>query len=306
MVMEERSTAEKIPVGVHTSVLLKEIIDGLAVEEGDIVVDATVNGGGMSEEVLNRFGGKIQLVSIDADSSALEKAKEKLGERKEVTLLNGNFRNLKELLQGIGVLKIDRIMFDLGLSSNQLENSERGFSFKKDEPLLMTFEKAPGENTLTASDIANTWDTENIEIILRAYGEERQARRIAEAIVEARKIKKIETAKELGEIIERVIRRRGKIHPATKTFQAFRMAVNDELETLKIGLRDGFELLRGGGHMAVISFHSLEDRVVKNFMREKAKEGEGTLITKKPIVPGRVEQVANPRSRSAKLRIIKK
>lgn len=292
---------------MHTSVLLPEIVDGLAPQKGDIVVDATVNGGGMSEELLRRFGKDITLYAIDADESALQRAGTRLKEfQGNVHFIKGNFRDLTTLLAEHGVSSIDRAMFDLGLSSNQLEESGRGFSFRKNEPLLMTFEVAPGPEKLTAYDIANHWDRENIETIIRSYGEERKARKISEAIVSAREEKPIETSLELANIIEKAVGRRGKVHPATKTFQAFRMAVNDELGSITLGLTSAFELLKPGGRIAVISFHSLEDRTVKHFMKEKAAEGSGVLVVKKPVVPTREEITKNPRARSAKLRIIEK
>lgn len=290
---------------MHKSVLLKEIIDSLNLKEDSVLVDATVNGGGMSEEALKRMRGKLKLICIDADEGALEKARERLG-HEGVTFLKGNFGNLKELLRSANVTSIDAIMFDLGLSSNQLDASGRGFSFRFDEPLLMTFAAQPGKEALTAYAIVNEWDEENIETIIRSYGEERRAKRIAERIVEKRKEGPIKTSKELGDIIEKALGRHGKIHPATKTFQALRMTVNDELGNLKRGLEQAFELLSPEGRMAVISFHSLEDRIVKNFIREKADAGLGKRITKKPIAPSRQEMTENPRSRSAKLRILEK
>ncbi len=292
---------------MHTSVLVKELLDGLQIREGDTVVDATVNGGGTSEEILKRFGKRIKLICLDADHTALEGAKKRLeGFGTSPLFIHGNFRDLRELLEKTGIQKIDRILFDLGLSSNQLEAGGRGFSFQKDEPLLMTFEADQKDEVLSAFDIVNSWQEENIEIILRAYGEERKAKAIAKAIVERRVIKPIKTSKELSEIIDQAIGRHGKIHPATKTFQALRIAVNDELETLKKGLKQAFELLTPSGRIAVISFHSLEDRIVKNFMRDRAKGDEGERVSKKPIVADEEEKKENPRSRSAKLRILQK
>ncbi len=293
---------------IHISVLLEELFDGLDIKPKSIVVDATVNGGGMSKEVLKRFPNKVKLVCIDADKEALKVAEANLGKvsNNATSFVCGNFRDIKTLLESVGVKKVDRIIFDLGLSSNQLESSGRGFSFLKDEPLLMTFCSSPGKNALTAFDIANLWEAENIETILRFYGEEKQARKISRVIVEARKKGLIKTSKQLAEIIERVVGRKGKIHPATKTFQAFRMAVNDEITSLKDAIKDGFEVLNTGGRIAVISFHSIEDRIVKNFIRDKAKEGAALSLFKKPLTAGEEEKIKNPRSRSAKLRILEK
>ena len=293
---------------IHISVLLKELIDGLGIKSGSVVVDATVNGGGMSKEILKRFSNKVKLVCIDADENALKLAKKNLRKVSSNTpsFVRGNFRDMKVLLESVGVKKADRIIFDLGLSSNQLESSGRGFSFLKDEPLLMTFSDSPEENALTAFDIANLWEVENIEIILRSYGEEKEARKIARAIVETRKRGLIKTSKQLSSIVEKAVRRRTKIHRATKTFQAFRMAVNDEINSLKDALKDGFEILNTGGKIAVISFHSIEDRVVKNFIRDKVKEGKALSLFKKPLMAEKEEKIKNPRSRSAKLRILEK
>ena len=293
---------------IHISVLLKELIDGLGIKSGSVVVDATVNGGGMSKEILKRFSNKVKLVCIDADENALKLAKKNLRKVSSNTpsFVRGNFRDMKVLLESVGVKKADRIIFDLGLSSNQLESSGRGFSFLKDEPLLMTFSDSPEENALTAFDIANLWEVENIEIILRSYGEEKEARKIARAIVEARKRGLIKTSKQLSSIVEKAVRRRTKIHPATKTFQSFRMAVNDEINSLKDALKDGFEILNTGGKIAVISFHSIEDRAVKNFIRDKVKEGKALSLFKKPLMAEKEEKIKNPRSRSAKLRILEK
>jgi 16S rRNA (cytosine1402-N4)-methyltransferase len=193
-------------------------------------------------------------------------------------------------------------MLDLGLSSDQFETSGRGFTFQKDEPLLMTFKKNPTEHDLTADEIVNTWDEANIADIIYGYGDERYSRRIAKSIVESRPIK---TTFELVEAVKLgtpSAYHRGRINPATKTFQALRITVNDEINTLKEGLRKGFEALNPGGRMAVISFHSIEDRVTKRFFKEVG----GNILTKKPIVPSDEEKIRNPRSRSAKLRIIEK
>jgi 16S rRNA (cytosine1402-N4)-methyltransferase len=210
----------------------------------------------------------------------------------------------------LNIKKVNGVVFDLGLSSDHFENSGRGFSFKKDEPLLMTFEKDLTKARFTARDIVNDWDEENIADILYGYGEEKFSRRIAKNIVEARKEKAINTTTDLVEIIEKSVpvwyKKGRKTHFATKTFQALRITVNDELETLKDGLKKGFDALEKQGRLVVVSFHSLEDRIIKNFMRDKKNEREGILITKKPIVPSREEIKENPRSRSAKLRIIEK
>jgi 16S rRNA (cytosine1402-N4)-methyltransferase len=211
-------------------------------------------------------------------------------------------------LDQAGVAGVDGIIFDLGLSSNQIEESGRGFSFKTDEPLLMTMKKDPQSSDITAYEIVNSWSEESLADIIYGYGEDRFARRIAKAIVMAREIQSIETAGQLSDIIASVVPKFGfkKINPATKTFQAIRIAVNDELGAIKEALPKAFSRLNTGGRISIISFHSLEDRIVKRFFKEKSEAGEGRLINKKPITPSPQEIAENPRSRSAKLRIIEK
>ncbi len=204
---------------------------------------------------------------------------------------------------------MDAFMLDLGLSSYQFETSGSGFTFRKDEHLLMTFNAVPNEETLTAREIVNVWDENNIADVIYGYGEEKFSRKIAKGIVDARAIKPIETTFELVDIIKKSTPgwyHHGKIHPATRTFQALRITVNDEIGALTEGLAQGFERLRKGGRMAVISFHSIEDRVVKRFMRHQSDAGLGQLITKKPLPPQDAELIRNPRARSAKLRVIEK
>lgn len=298
----------------HVSVLLQEVVDGLDIRKGDIVLDATLGGGGHSEALCSRES-KSTFIGLDADIEAIERSKKRLASCTcTFHFYQTNFRNLDQALKSLNIDHIDRVVFDLGLSSYQVDSSisesggapGRGFSFRGSEPLKMTFASSITPESLTAEQIVNEWDEENIATIILNYGEERQAKRIAQAIVSARDVKPIKTTSELRDIIEGVIRRRGKIHPATKTFQALRMTVNDELRALEEGLQKAWKLLTPGGRIAVISFHRLEDRFVKNFFRDEAKSGTGKLITKKPIVPKRDEVVENPRSRSAKLRIIEK
>ncbi len=301
----------------HIPVLLKEIIDGLALKEGDTVFDATLGGGGHAAEICERIGHEGTLIGVDLDEEALRRAREKTAEcAATVRFTKGNFRNLDVVLQQEGITEIDKALFDLGMSSLEIEASGRGFSFRKDEPLLMTFDSdpnypAPGESrtggALTAEEIINTWSEEDLERILLEYGEERFAQRIAETIVARRKEKKIERTGELAAIVNSCYpgRLRRGDSPA-KTFQALRIAVNDELEALAEGLKKAAERLALAGRIAVISFHSLEDRIVKRYFRELAKEGSFIIITRKPIIAGEEELAANPRSRSAKLRIIEK
>lgn len=295
---------------VHKTVLLQETIDGLNLtaspslggNNNSLVIDGTFGGGGHSAEICKRYPG-VKIIAFDQDKSAFKKSEIKFKDLNcNITFVNKNFREINEK-------NVDGIIFDLGLSSDQLENSGRGFSFIKDEPLLMTMKENPSSEDVTAMDVVNTWGEESLADIIYGYGEEKQARRIAKEIVEFRKKQKIETTFDLVKIIEQAIPakfRKGRIHYATKTFQAIRIAVNDELGALGEGLEKGFQALKVGGRMSVISFHSLEDRIVKKFYKGKADEGIARLINKKVILASDDEIKNNPRSRSAKLRILEK
>ncbi len=295
---------------MHTTVLLHETIDGLALAEGDVVFDLTLGDGGHAAAACRAVGASGTVVGIDADEAAIRRATQKLSaEPCRFLSARENFRNIDEVARQHKVGAINKIIMDLGLRTGHLEESGRGFSFKKDEPLLMTFDSAPGEGVLTAYEVVNTWSEQDLTDIIREYGEERFARPIAQAIVAERGKKRVGTTAHLAEIVESAVPawyRRARLHPATKTFQAIRMAVNDELPALQEALEKGVALLAREGRIAVISFHSLEDRVVKNFFRTQEKEGGYRQITKKPIVPSRGEVARNPRSRSAKLRILEK
>lgn len=291
----------------HVPVLLQEVVDGLQAREGETILDATVGGGGHSEALCRAVGGNALFVCLDADEDALTRSRKRLASCScSFRFARTNFRNLDTALRSLGVERINRALFDLGLASHQLDESGRGFSFRGSEPLHMTFAKDTSEDALTAGKIVNEWDAENIATILRSYGEERAAERIAAAIVQARTHKPITTTAELREVIERTVPRWGRIHPATKTFQALRMTVNDEIGALAEGVRKAWDALAPNGRLAVISFHSLEDRFVKQFMRDEAAAGRGLRVTKKPTVPAREEVLENSRARSAKLRIIEK
>jgi len=294
---------------VHKTVLLKESIDGLDIHEDDIYLDGTLGSAGHALYALQQTNGNLKVIGLDRDTEALERSKQRLAEYKDVNLSESSYKDLEEVLNKLNISKINRFMLDLGLSSDQFETSGRGFTFKNDEPLLMSFKKDLKPEDLTAAKIVNTWAEESIADIIYGFGEERYSRRIAKAIVNYREKKEIEKTGELVEIINQAVPffyKKGRIHPATRTFQALRIAVNDELNTLKIGLSKGFEKLDSGGRMAIISFHSLEDRIVKNFNKEKEELGLAKIITKKPIAPGDDELSQNPRSRSAKLRILEK
>ena len=291
----------------HLSVLLNESIEGLNLKNGSTFVDATLNAGGHSALVLDKFGKNVRIIGIDVDADAIARAKENIS-ASNVSFFQENFRNLCKVLDEAKVEQFDGILFDLGLSSNQIEESGRGFSFKADEPLLMTMKKNPQASDVTAHEIVNSWSEESLSDIIYGYGEDRFARRIAKAIVMARAVRPIDTAGELAEIVASAVPRYGfkKINPATKTFQAIRIAVNDELGALKTALPKAFDRLSRGGRIAIISFHSLEDRIVKRYFKEKSDLEQAKIITKKPITPSPQEIAENPRSRSAKLRILEK
>ena len=261
-------------------------------------------------EIVNRFGRDVKIVCIDEDEDALERAEKALSKvNADFVTKKANFRSLDWVLDELGYKQIDKILFDLGLSSNQLELSGRGFSFNKEEPLIMTFGKGNSPSGVSARDIVNSWKEEDIANLIYQYGEERFSRRIAKGIIEFRKAQSIETTSQLALIVRDAVPfwyGKRKINPATKTFQALRIAVNDEVEALKEGLAKGFERLKPKGRMIVISFHSIEDRIVKTFYKELHKTEKGILVVKKPIVPTREEIEENKRSRSAKLRIIEK
>ncbi len=304
---------------IHKTVLLNETIEGLNLKSNSVVVDATFGGGGHSLEICKRFP-KVKIIAIDQDASAFEKAKSKFkGLDCNITFININFRHLKNLKDfgAFALGDISGIIFDLGLSSDQLENSGRGFSFMKDEPLLMQMQNSgkdsekenPLSDEVTAYDVVNSWSEESLADIIYGYGEEKFARRIAKGIVEARSKTEIKTTFDLVKIISDsvpAVYRRGRLHFATRTFQAIRIAVNDELRVLEEGLKGGFEILKSGGRMSVISFHSLEDRIVKKFYKNKEKEGKAKLINKRIITASEKEIKENPRSRSAKLRVLEK
>lgn len=289
----------------HKPVLLQEVINILDPKSGDVFVDATLGGAGHAVAVAREAKG-ISVVGLEADPDTVPQARKNLLEAGvEAKIFNENFRNIGEVLASAGV-EPDKILFDLGLSEFSLFSSGRGFSFAGDEVLDMRFD--PKKQALTAKDIVNEWSAEDIENVLKAYGEERFAPKIARQVVRQRKEGKIEKASDLALIVENAYPKkfRKRLHPATKTFQALRIAVNDELDSLKHGLYGAWEALKPEGKMAVISFHSIEDRIVKNFFKDKALDGTGELLTKKPLSATKVELSKNPKARSAKLRAIQK
>lgn len=295
---------------MHQSVLLKESIKSLDLHPGSIMVDGTLGAGGHTEEACREFGSGVRIFAFDLDADAIERSGARLeASGCDVSFHQSNFKNMDTVLHEKGVTGVDAILLDLGWSLDQFETGGRGLSFRKDEPLRMTLKKEISETEFSAYDILNTWKEEDIANIIYGYGEERFARRIAREIVEKRDDNPIKTTTDLVEIIMNAVPsfyKHGRLHPATKTFQALRIAVNDELGNLREVLHKGFELLKPGGRFSIITFHSLEDRIVKNFFREKASEGVAELLTKKPIIPSDEELAENKRSRSAKLRVIRK
>lgn len=293
----------------HDSVLTKEVLEALSVAPSDVVVDATLGGAGHFKELCSALGEGGVIVGIDADSSAVERARaayasDRRSERPVAHLVNDNFRNLARILERLGIGHVDKVLFDLGWSGFQIA-APRGFSFQNDEPLLMTY----GEGGETAADIVNASSEAELADLIYTYGEESFSRPIARAIVAARAKKRILTTAALVAAIEAGVPawyRKGKLHPATKTFQALRIAVNDEIGALKEGIAAALRALAPGGKLAVISFHSIEDRVVKNALRDAAQAGLGRLEPKKPVAPSRAEILANRRARSAKLRVFER
>jgi 16S rRNA (cytosine1402-N4)-methyltransferase len=299
----------------HTPVLLKEVLEQLDPQKGDVVLDGTVGNAGHSVEICKQIGKSGVLIGLDQDANSLKVAGSNLKEAKcKVFLVEENFRNLDKALESFQpkagrprAEKINKILLDLGVNSDQIDNSGRGFTFLKDEPLLMTMKAEVGRGDLTAREIVNKWREDELADIIYKYGEERFSRSIARNIVRKRPI---ETTFELVEIIRLSVppnyRNNKRLHCATRTFQALRIAVNDELGALVDGLNKSWQVLEKGGRLVVISFHSLEDRIVKNYFKDLSATGEGKILTKKPVIPTEAEERENPRSRSAKLRAIEK
>lgn len=318
----------------HTPVLLHEIVDSLVLKPGAVVVDCNLGDGGHSEVIIKKLNGNVTILGFDLDMEAIKRTKAYLGKSLDTQIaarlddilipINANFSQFKTEMEHSGIKhgQVDAILFDLGLSTYDLIGSDKGFTFRNNEPLQMTF-GAADSYLFNAGDIVNGWSEEDIANVIFAYGEERAARKIARIIVEYREKKRkgmnqkshdragagIETSKELADLIaDGLGNRKGnsKTHPATKTFQALRIAVNDELGHLRKALEESIDFLKPDGVMAIISYHSLEDRIVKQFTKQWIKDGIASEMTKKPIVPSEAELAANPRSRSAKLRMVRK
>ncbi|MBE6704169.1 MAG: 16S rRNA (cytosine(1402)-N(4))-methyltransferase RsmH [Ruminococcaceae bacterium] len=309
----------------HYSVMLRETVDGLDIKPDGIYVDCTLGGGGHSEEILKRLealGGNGKLISIDRDPEAIEAAGKRLARFGDRSMIcKGNFSEAPSILDGLGIEKIDGVTADLGVSSRQLDESSRGFSYMHDAPLDMRMSKGEG---MSAYDVVNSYSEDELKRIIYSYGEEKFSSRIASFIVREREKKPIETTFELSEIIKDAIPakfRKDGPHPAKRTFQAIRIEVNGELDVIDKVINGLFPYLNSGGRMSFISFHSLEDRIIKHTFLSKTegctcpkdfpvcvcgKKPEAVIITKKPILPSEQELDENPRSRSAKLRILEK
>ncbi|MCQ9207864.1 MAG: 16S rRNA (cytosine(1402)-N(4))-methyltransferase RsmH [Omnitrophica bacterium] len=285
--------------------MCKELVNYLNLNKGGTVLDCTVGSGGHAEAILKRIGSGGRLIGIDQDRDALDLTKNRLLKRfKNCTLVQANFRNMDTILVELSIDVLDGIIFDLGVSSLQLDSAARGFSIRLDAPLDMRMDS---NLKLSAFDLVNFLPEENISDILKNYGQERWHKRIARAIVRERKKSIIVSTRQLVDLVRRVIPYRyARIHPATRTFQALRIAVNDELTALREGLNKCVGYLKKGARVCVISFHSMEDRIVKRKFRDLAKEEIFQLITKKPIRPTEEETKTNPRVRSAKMRVAEK
>lgn len=289
----------------HRPVLLSEVLSTLQLTRGQTAIDATIGAGGHASAMLAHMQPGGRLLGLEADPRTVPLVSQRLREfGAAVTVVNANFREIKNVAQAHGLSAVDAILFDLGLSSMTVDDPRRGFSFQAAGPLDMRFD--PIRQTTTAADLVNHGSVDDLTTIFRSYGQEPAAARVAAAIVTRRQHERFADTADLAAVITTIVRRRGPRHPATRIFQALRMAVNDELGVIQAALPQALELLRPGGRLAVITFHSLEDRIVKRWMREMATEGQATLLTKHPIKPSRAEQVANPRSRSANLRVLEK
>lgn len=287
----------------HLPVMEKEVIGLLRPERGGIFIDGTLGLGGHSAALLGA-GKSLRLIGIDQDEAALRLAKKRLGER--IEYVQGNFRTMVELLKERKVSKGDGILLDVGVSSFQLDTAERGFSFQEDGPLDMRMDQ---ENPTTAANVLAAWSESKLADLFWQYGEERLSRKIARLIVEQRKKQPFTRTAQLAQVVVSAYHpavRYKRPHPATRTFQALRIAVNQEIEALEEGVQGALSLLAPGGVLVVISFHSLEDRPVKHLFREAAESGQFELLTKKPLVASHEEASKNPRSRSAKLRAIRR
>ncbi len=293
----------------HTPVLLKEVLEIFDPQPGQIYLDATVNGGGHARTIAERLGKKGKVIGIDRDCElirGLEIRNKELG-IENIEVACGNYIHIRKILFQKKIERVNGILFDLGFSAHHIERSGRGFSFLRDEPLDMRYN--PQENSIPAEEIVGSWQERKIEKILKEYGEERFAKRIAKRIAQERKSRPIKTSFQLAEVVKRAVPywyRRKKSHCATKTFQALRIAVNHELENITRALSDSFSLLAPRGKLIVISFHSLEDRIAKNMFKEQTKKGAFHVLAKHVMRATGEEVFKNPRARSARMRILER
>jgi len=283
---------------MHIPVLLKEVIDALNLKIGEVAIDGTAGSGGHAKEILKKIGDEGKLLLVDWDRSSAENLKKEFNGRKNVVYVNGNYADLPQIIKENKFPKADALLLDLGFSSEQLGGG-KGFSFMKDEPLIMTY----SDERESLGEFLRHTNPKELTGIIRKYGEERYAQKIAGAIMENRR--KLKTTKDLADVIAKSVPKNyehGRIHPATRTFQALRIYLNKEFENIEKVISSLEEIVRPGGRIAVISFHSLEDRIVKQSFNELKNKGRLLLINKKPITPSQEEIEVNPRSRSAKLR----
>ncbi len=296
-------------MNLHHTVLRTEAVGALNIQRSGTYIDATVGSGGHSAEIISQLGSDNSFLGIDADQTALDTFLKKGVPKSEahIYLECANFKDVATVVTKHKLKNIQGILADLGWRMEQFAEGGKGFSFQVNEPLYMTYGN-PSDYAFTAHDVVNDWKEEDIANVIYAYGEERQSRKIAKAIVEAREEAPIVSSGQLAEVISRVIKKnpRVRIHPATKTFQALRIVVNDELEVVEKFIDAAFSILEPQGRLAVITFHSLEDRVVKHRFRSLKDDGQAVLVTKKPVTASAEELQDNPRARSAKLRIVEK
>lgn len=284
---------------IHIPVMREEVIEALNVRASGVYVDGTVGLGGHAEGILERAPG-CTLIGIDRDGRALEMARERLGAYRSVHLLQERFSQMGNAVRSLGYEKVQGIVLDVGVSMLHLRGEGRGFSFLRDDPLDMRMDR---RQKLTAEDVINSYPEQALANLIWRFGEERRSRRIAKAIVYARRGERIRSCKDLAAVVEKAVGRRGRIHPATRTFQALRIEVNGELDELAAAIDAGADILEQGGRFCVLSYHSLEDRIVKNAFRKLAGEGSFRIISRKPLLPTQEERRTNPSSRSAKLRV---
>lgn len=307
---------EQVPSSpLHHPVMVEEVFEALSLPGKKVIVDGTLGLGGHTHEILSRINGELRMIGFDVDDENLKLAQEKLKPFKDqVVFIRNNFKALQEELQKLKIRTIDALLLDLGLSSPQVDIGERGFSFLREGPLDMRFDKT---QQLTAEEVINKYSEKELLRIFREYGEEPKARKIVQEIIRRRRRHPFKTTTELADFIEKLMGRKGHIHPATRIFQALRIEVNKELETLQSALEQAVDMVKKGGRIVVIAYHSLEDRLVKNFFKNHARdfvnipgelkttmlEPKLKIITKKPLTPSHHELNKNPRSRSAKLRV---